>query len=322
MSDENTETVIGGGLVEETASETVQETAQESIKPPVDSSAPEISVDFNNEDSYRAFLNTLPEDVRNSSALQQTKDFTSLTDQFLNAQRAIGRKRLEVPQDDWTDENWNNFFSNLRPENDEYSIPDEVKLPAEYGDDTQIPEFTEETQQELVDFAGQLGLTQKQFDTLYARWSQMGVDNSIMQQNEAKETLKNYKVALETDWGDDFDKNITSSRQAFNALAQEIPELNDLMQDPQLANHPGLLKLFNKVGSVTGDALPTAGSNIPGGFSNTVQGIQGEIQDIDMDYSDLILSNPSQLKANERRKREQILEKRAQLYSKLYDNKT
>ena len=94
------------------------------------------------------------------------------------------------------------------------------------------------------------------------------------------------------------------------------------MQDPALANHPGVLKLFNKLGGMMGDTLPAGGSNIPGSFNNTVQGIQSQIQEIDMDYSDLILSNPSQLKVGDRQKREQILQKRAQLYAQLYPTKT
>ena len=71
------------------------------------------------------------------------------------------------------------------------------------------------------------------------------------------------------------------------------------MQDARLANHPGVLKLFNKLGSMMGDTLPVGGSNIPGSFNNSVQGIQSQLQAIDMDYSDLILSNPSQLKVGD-----------------------
>lgn len=320
MSEETTEAVLGGGL-EETAENTAQPT-QENPKPPVDASTPQTSVDFNNEESYRAFLNTLPEDVRNSTVLQQNKDFTSLTDQLLNAQRAIGKKRLEAPSDDWTDDQYNDFYSKIRPENDEYLIPEEVKLPIEYGEDVAIPEITDDATQELVDFAGQLGLSQRQFDQLYTKWTQLSVDNHQLTQQDTATALRDYKIALETEWKDDFNKNIQAGREAYTALSQEIPELNDLMANPAVANHPGVLKLFSKLSSSISDTLPASGSNIPGDFSNTVQGIQGQIADLDMDNSELILSNPSQLKPNDRRKRELVLEKRAQLYQQLYPNKT
>ena len=127
------------------------------------------------EEAYRQFLSTLPDEMKTNPALLQTKDFNSLADKFINAQKTIGRKRLEAPTEEWTDENWNDFYGKLRPENDEYAIPDEVKLPAEFPEGTQVPEFADETIQELVDFAGEMGLTQRQFDQLYARWAQMSV---------------------------------------------------------------------------------------------------------------------------------------------------
>lgn len=274
------------------------------------------------EEAYRQFLSTLPDEMKTNPALLQTKDFSSLADQFINAQKTIGRKRLEAPTEEWTDENWNDFYGKLRPENDEYAIPDEVKLPAEFPDGTQVPEFADETIQELVDFAGEMGLTQRQFDQLYARWAQMSVEGAQLTDQDSKEQLNNYRVSLEADWGDNFEKNIQNSRESFAAVSQEIPELNELMQNPTLANHPGVLKLFNKLGSMMGDTLPVGGSNIPGSFNNSVQGIQSQLQAIDMDYSDLILSNPAQLKVGDRQKREQILQKRAQLYTQLYPQKT
>ena len=274
------------------------------------------------DDAYKQFLSTLPDEMKTNPALLQTKDFTSLADQFINAQKTIGRKRLEAPSDDWTDENWNDFYGKLRPENDEYSIPEEVKLPAEYPDDARVPEFDDNTTQELVDFAGEMGLSQRQFDQLYSKWAQLSMEGTQLGETESQERLKNYRISLEADWGDNFEKNIQNSRESFGAVSQEIPELNELMQDPNLANHPGILKLFNKLGGMMGDTLPAGGSNIPGSFNNTVQGIQSQIQEIDIDYSDLILSNPSQLKIGDRQKRQQILEKRAQLYSQLYPQKT
>ncbi len=316
MSEEAQEEVngLGAGIVAEPQSEAPPTPEAREEQPPQQQG--------DQEEAYRQFLSTLPDEMKANPALLQTKDFSSLADQFINAQKTIGRKRLEAPTEEWTDENWNDFYGKLRPENDEYAIPEEVKLPVEFPEGTQVPEFADETVQELVDFAGEMGLTQRQFDQLYARWAQMSVEGSQLTDQDSKEQLNNYRVSLEADWGDNFEKNIQNSRESFSAVSQEIPELNELMQDARLANHPGVLKLFNKLGSMMGDTLPAGGSNIPGSFNNTVQGIQSQLQAIDMDYNDLILSNPSQLKVGDRQKREQVLQKRAQLYSQLYPQKT
>jgi hypothetical protein len=275
-------------------------------------------VDFGSEDIYRQFVETLPEDVRGAKALQETKDFTSLANQMLNAQSALGKKRLETPQEDWGDDQWEEFYGNLRPENDEYSVPEEIQLPEGF-DGVEAPNFDDDTVQELVDFAGEMGLTQRQFDQLYSRYGQMYVEGNQQLSGNQEQTLKEYKTSLQADWKDDFDVNLKGSKEAFSALSQEIPELNDLIQDPTVANHPATLKLFHKLAGTMGDTLPPSGSNVPSAFgSGSVQGIRAQIQDLDASNSDLILSNPSSLPMADRSKRQQILDKRAQLYAQLY----
>ena len=305
MSEETTEG-LGSGLTE-----TPVQTESN-----VTESAP--SVDFGSEDMYRQFVDTLPEDVRGAKALQETKDFASLANQMLNAQSALGKKRLEAPQEDWGNDQWEEFYGNLRPENDEYSVPEEIQLPEGF-DGVEAPQFDDDTVQELVDFAGELGLTQRQFDQLYSRYGQMYAEgNQNVTQHQAG-TLKEFKTSLQAEWKDDFDVNMKSSTEAFNTLSQEIPELNELISDPIVANHPATMKLFHKLSQTMGDTLPPSGSNVPSAFgSNSVQGLRSQIQDLDATHSELILSNPSSLPMADRSKRQQILDKRAQLYAQLY----
>ena len=275
-------------------------------------------VDFNSQDMYRQFVDTLPEDVRGAKALQETTDFTSLANQMLNAQSALGKRRLEAPQDDWNGDQWEDFYSNLRPENDEYAVPDTVQL-SENLEGVEAPEFDDGTVQELVDFAGELGLTQQQFDQLYNRYGQLYAEGDHGMAAHQTEALKDYKTALQADWQDDFDVNMRSSSEAFNVLSQEIPELNELVTDPIIANHPATMKLFHKLSQTMGDSLPPSGSDVPSAFgSNSVQGIRSQIQDLDANNSELVLSNPSSLSMADRTKRQQILDKRTQLYAQLY----
>ena len=80
-----------------------------------------------------------------------------------------------------------------------------------------------------------------------------------------------------------------------------------------------MFKLFHKVAQVTGDSLPSMSNNPANGFGeNSAINIRGQIRDIDTQNQELILSEPSQLKPLDRAKREQLLQKRAELYNKLY----
>lgn len=45
-------------------------------------------------DSFKQFVETLPDDLKGSQTLQQTQDFKSLASQLVNAQGALGKKKI------------------------------------------------------------------------------------------------------------------------------------------------------------------------------------------------------------------------------------
>lgn len=307
MSEETESAGLGDGLSPEATAQTTETTESTGL-------------DFSSPDTYKQFVETLPEDIRGYKAFQETENLQSLANQLVNAQSALGKKRLEAPSDDWTDDNWNEFYSNMRPENDEYTVAEigELSLPEEFEGMTP-PELHDEGIQQMVDLAGQMGLTQRQFDIMYQTTVQNLMQGNHQSSQGVDEALKNYRASLSADWQADFDVNLKQSKEAFSALAQDIPELNELVQDPTIANHPGMLKLFHKVAQVSGDSLPSLANNPANGFGeNSAMNIRSQIRDIDVQNQELIMSEPAMLKPADRAKREQLLQKRAELYSKLY----
>lgn len=115
---------LGAGLVPESAPDT---------QPEETSSA----------DSYQTLVDSLPDELKNNATIQNTKSFDALASQLVNAQSALGAKRLEQPQQDWDDEKWEEYYSKVRPENNEYNIPEEVSISEEY-DNREIPAPTED----------------------------------------------------------------------------------------------------------------------------------------------------------------------------------
>jgi hypothetical protein len=265
---------------------------------------------------YADFVNTLPDHLKDNDTIANTKSFESLADQLVNAQKALGAKRLQAPQPDWTEKDYDNFYSQLRPENDEYAIPESIEGVEE------LPQIPEETEQELVDFAGQMGLTQGQFNMLYEQYMKMGLEGTNMELQSQQEEVTQYRTALKTEWGDDYDVKVRQANDAYTALSSEIPELKDLIETSGvIANHPAVLKLFSRISEVSGDTLPLSGNNPQNGFlSDSVHSIKSEIAGIDAQYNDLIMSNPSSLSIPDRNKRQQILQQRADLYAKMYPN--
>jgi hypothetical protein len=307
MSEETESAGLGDGLSPEATAQTTETTESTAL-------------DFSSPDTYKQFVETLPEDIRGYKAFQETENLQSLANQLVNAQSALGKKRLEAPSEDWTDDNWNEFYSNMRPENDEYTVAEigELNLPDEF-EGVAHPELHDEGIQQMVDLAGQMGLTQRQFDIMYQTTVQNLMQANQNQGQTVNDSLKEYKASLSVDWQDSFDTNIKQSKEAFSAIAQEIPELNDLVQDPTIANHPGMLKLFHKLATATGDTFPAMSNTASNGFGeNSAMNIQAQIRDLDTTNQQLIMSEPAMLKPADRAKREQLLQKRAELYTKLY----
>lgn len=276
----------------------------------------EPALSYTDESTYKGFYDSLPDELKANSTLQNTKSLHALADQLVNAQKAMGAKRLAAPQEDWGEDEWNDFYSQLRPENDEYAIPEEFSFE---GADN-LPEISDEDNQEIVDFAAQMGLNQQQFDKLYERYLQMASDGRRMQDAALQETVADNRKAIIGEWGDKYDTNLAQANQAYEAMTSEIPELRELVEsDPVVANHPAVLKLFHRLSEVAGDALPAAGNNPASGFaSENVHNVKTAIQELDERHSSLIMSDPSSLSMAERTKRQEILDKRANLYTKLY----
>ena len=291
---------LGGGNTQQVASEPATEPA---------------SFDFASEDSYGQFFQSLPENLQAHDTLKNTKSIHALADQLVNAQSALGTKRLQAPQEDWGAEQWDDFYNNIRPSDNEYSVPDAAELSFEGA-----PELAEETVQELVDFSAEMGLSQQQFDKLYERYMGMAVEGTEITAQQTEQAVTEHRQAVQLEWGEKYDANLAEANQAYEALSSEIPELKELIEsDPVIANHPAVLKVFHRIAEVSGDALPLAQNNPTSGFaSENIHGIKSAIQELDTVNASLIMSDPSSLSMADRTKRQQVLDQRAKLYSNMY----
>jgi len=299
-------------MSEETQEETNAETSTGLGSDPV----AQVEETSQTSESFSTLLDSLPDNLKSNDTIKNSKSFESLADQLVNAQSALGTKRLAEPQADWGEEEWSSFYEKTRPADGEYEIPDELAIE---GVD-EVPSLPEETEQELVDFAGNLGLNQHQFDALYKRYVELGIEGDTIGKEQSQSAIQEGRQSVQMEWGDNYDSNLALANQAYEAMSQQIPELKTLIEsDPVVANHPAVLKLFHTLAEASGDALPVSGNNPATGFANeNVHGIKTQLQELDSDNAQLIMSDPSSLSKAERTKRQEVLNKRTNLYSKLY----
>ena len=264
---------------------------------------------------WGSLVESLPEELRGNETIKNTKSLESMANQLVNAQSALGTKRIEQPKEDWGDEEWDKWYDNVRPQDDTYRIP-EVAIEGVEA----VPELTEESQDELVQFAGEMGLSQRQFDKLYQRYIELGIQGDNITKEQTAATIKEQRQSIQMDWGENYDNNLKQANAAYEALSQEIPEIKDLVEgNAGVANHPAVLKLFHKIADSTRDALPPAANNPASGFANaTVHGVKTAIQELDEQHAQLIMGDPSSMSMADRTKRQEILNKRTALYAQLY----
>ena len=301
MSEEENTGGLGGGIPAEVASETATESS---------------ALDFTSEETYGQFLQSLPEELQANDTLKNTKSVHALADQLVNAQSALGTKRLPVPQEDWDTDQWESFYENVRPADAEYTIPDEITV----GEESVPVELPDETLQDFVDFTAELGLSQRQFDQLYEAYVGMGIEQQQAADDSIAQQVEDARTSVRMDWGDNYEVNLAQANQAYEAMASEIPEIRELVEsDPIVANHPAVMKLFHRLAEISGDTLPAVTNNPASGFANqNVHGIKSQIAELDADNASLIMKDPASLNMADRAKRQEILNKRANLYATLY----
>lgn len=278
-------------------------------------------LDFGSEDMYNQFRESLSDEQKELPIFKETKSLKALADQTVNAQKMLGKQRLPVPSDDWGDNEWNDFYSKLRPEtSSDYELPESLELKLTDDGDLKEYKFDEETTGQLKEVAHNLGLTKRQANQLAQVWAEqtLGAEGSL--QSQIANDVKEKQVSLQKEWGDQYEVNHRAANEAFEALSEEIPELRELMDwSPIVANHPAVMKLFNRLSPLVSDLGLQGGGGDPSGFgTETVAGIKGQIEELDTTHSQLIMSDPSEMSFADRQKRERILAQRSALYKKLY----
>ena len=316
---------IGGGIAssEAPASEAPASEAPAS-EAPASTPAPEApSYDFESEDMYKTVVNTLPEDQREREFFKNTKSLKSLAEQAINAQSALGRKRLQAPQEDWSDAEWNEFHTHIKPESAEaYAGKESVSV---FLDDQESKEFTfdESTSADLKEVAFNLNLHQRDYGKLQEIWAEHSVKAEAQLSQQINESVQSQNNALQQEWGMDYATNHKSANEAFEVISKQIPELNELVEwSPIVANHPAVMKLFNLIApSVKDLGLPNTGVGGSTFSDDSVASLKSQITDLDTKYRDLIMVDQdglAKMNTADKAKRERILKQRTELYQRTY----
>jgi len=190
----------------------------------------------------KSWKEAIPEELRNDPNISKFTELEALAKSYVNATRMIGQDKVAVPNNNSTEDQWNEVYDKLgRPESaDKYKL--EVKSDVVPLDEGAIKQFAEN--------AHQLGLNNKQAQGILEFYKN-SMEGSAQQSKIDTETAQaNAEQELRKEWGSNYEANIKKAGSV--AKANMNPEILDmeLKDGTRLGDHPAIIKGFANIANI------------------------------------------------------------------------
>ena len=167
-----------------------------------------------------------------------TFNYANMMKSLVHAQQAVGKDKVPLPDESWSDDQWNDLFQKLgKPgELDAYEV--KAELPENYKED-------ETFKAKFREMAFKNNLLPKQANEIYKQMNEY-IHESISESTQQQEQQYNAQVqSLKQEWGEAFDQKC---QRAYSALEQfaSNDEIEDLKNQGYL-DSPIMTKLFDKI---------------------------------------------------------------------------
>lgn len=208
---------------------------------------------------------TLPEEIRADPSLKDLADVPALAKSFINAQKLIGTDKIPKPRDDWTEDQWRQFYQGIgapdKPEG--YELPKDLKLPDGLA---VVPEELDAWRKEFM----AAGLTKKQANRILANYFARAGTEFTKAATDRTAATTQAELALKQEFGDQYDANLDIARAALKKFGSE--SLANQMVSTGLGSHPDMVRLLLKIGKMTmEDSAHGAGENLIVGNATQAQ---------------------------------------------------
>ncbi len=218
----------------------------------------------------QSFVDTLPEDIRAESSLQNFTDAGQLAKSYIHAQRMVGADKMPVPTKNFTDDDWKETFTKL-------GVP---ASPEKYDVNYNLQEgANDQPVKDFISHAHTLGLLPQQLQGVldyYGNLEQTSLDNA---QKDQELNRVNNETSLRKEFGLAFDTKVNAANNMFkNFFAEELAEVK-LQDGTSIGNHPGFIKALASMSEKISEDTISAGQESAGGLL-TPQEAQKEVTKI------------------------------------------
>ena len=190
----------------------------------------------------KSWKDTISEEFRNDPNISKFTEIDALAKSYINATRMIGQDKVSVPNENSTDDQWNEVYSKLgRPESaDKYKL--EVQSETAPLDEGAIKQFAEN--------AHQLGLNNKQAQGILEFYKN-SMEGSVQQARIDTETAQaNAEQELRKEWGRSYEENIKKAGAVAKANINEDVLNMELKDGTRLGDHPSIIKGFANIANL------------------------------------------------------------------------
>ena len=188
---------------------------------------------------------SLPPDLKDNPTLSQIPDIQTLAKNHVNVQKLIGTEKIERPKEDWTPDQFADFYTKLgRPADSKDYDLEGIDIPES------LP-WDNEFQDSMLGIMHEAGLTQAQVQKVLGGYiSKVGGDFEAAT-GESQRTRESGIQDLRNEWGKSFDAKVDLAKRAFMAGAgQNFEQVAGLtLQDgSKLGDHPAIIRAFASLG--------------------------------------------------------------------------
>jgi hypothetical protein len=222
-----------------------------------------------------SWKDSISEEFRQDPNIAKFTEIDALAKSYINATRMIGQDKVAVPNNNSTDDQWNEVYDKLgRPESaDKYKL--EVQSETAPLDEGAIKSFAEN--------AHKLGLNNRQAQGILEYYKESMEGSAHQAKIDTETSQAQAEQELRKEWGRSYDDNIKRAAQVAKAnMNSEILDLT-LSDGRRLGDHPEIIKGFANIANLmsedkmigTGEDNTTSGRDLGEEISKIVNDRDG-----------------------------------------------
>ncbi len=213
--------------------------------PPVDPAATPTDIPISTPGQPANWRESLSPDLRENPTLANLDSVEALAKEHINVQKLIGGEKLARPQEDWTPEQFDDFYTQLgRPAKVEDYNLDGVERP-------EGVDWDDGFQSHMLGILHKGGASNDLVRQVLAGYGEY-VGSAVSADNVDKAQTRESQIQdLRSEWGKSFDAQVDLAKRALRAGAGEgFEELADLEMagGGKLGDNPAVIKAFATLG--------------------------------------------------------------------------